>query len=585
MLVSLLIWVYIIALSLVYGATVRKVLSRILGFDETIRPNFLSSVLFGLVIITTINSYFSLFFKINILVYLILLIGAIFLVIFRDKESIEELRHYWKEITSYHPVTYVLFFIALFFFLYFSTFTATIYDTNLYHAQAIKWIENYSVVPGLGNLHGRLAFNSAWFITAASFSFSFINEYSMFVLGELLVMLALSFSFIAIGDLLRNQLRTSNWVKALLLPILVLIYIDNRWLATSTPDLPSMIFVFLIGVLFLELFEKNVKNVQFHPVLIFTFIAFVLTVKISAFPVILLAFYLIYKYIKQPKLVMVLVLLGFVIGIPWAARNVILSGYLVYPVASIDIFDFEWEIPASVAENEQRVISGFAKMPTMSAGKVSEMSVTGWVGYWHSNLLQQFEITLTYVIPLLTLLWFGVLLFQLLKFKEFLKKYLSHLVLGITCLLGILFWFFSAPDPRFGAGYIYLYLAFTLGMLLPVYTTEKGRKKGSILSSVRWVMLPLVVTLFGVLLYQNAGEFPAALELRTKNSNPWTERLLVPDTYLYYGTRPEQLNGFTVYVPLQSDLAGYAPLPSTPYPNKKLHLRGEDIGDGFVMKE
>jgi len=34
-----------------------------------------------------------------------------------------------------------------------------IYDTGLYHLQAIKWIEEYAVVPGLANLHGRFGFN------------------------------------------------------------------------------------------------------------------------------------------------------------------------------------------------------------------------------------------------------------------------------------------------------------------------------------------------------------------------------------------------------------------------------------------
>lgn len=36
-------------------------------------------------------------------------------------------------------------------------------DTGLYHAQAIRWIEEYGVVPGLGNLHSRFAYNSAAF--------------------------------------------------------------------------------------------------------------------------------------------------------------------------------------------------------------------------------------------------------------------------------------------------------------------------------------------------------------------------------------------------------------------------------------
>ena len=40
-------------------------------------------------------------------------------------------------------------------------------DTGLYHAQAIRWIEEYGVVCGLGNLHSRFAYNSAAFALCA----------------------------------------------------------------------------------------------------------------------------------------------------------------------------------------------------------------------------------------------------------------------------------------------------------------------------------------------------------------------------------------------------------------------------------
>ena len=45
-----------------------------------------------------------------------------------------------------------------------------LHDTGLYHAQNIKWIQEYAVVPGLGNVHGRFAFNSMFFPVSALFS-------------------------------------------------------------------------------------------------------------------------------------------------------------------------------------------------------------------------------------------------------------------------------------------------------------------------------------------------------------------------------------------------------------------------------
>src|SRR5713226_1902672 len=42
------------------------------------------------------------------------------------------------------------------------------YDTGLYGAPAVRWIQTYPAVPGLANLHGRLGFNSSVFLCIAA---------------------------------------------------------------------------------------------------------------------------------------------------------------------------------------------------------------------------------------------------------------------------------------------------------------------------------------------------------------------------------------------------------------------------------
>jgi len=36
-----------------------------------------------------------------------------------------------------------------------------LYDTHLYHLQTVKWARTYAAVPGIANLHYRLAYNSS----------------------------------------------------------------------------------------------------------------------------------------------------------------------------------------------------------------------------------------------------------------------------------------------------------------------------------------------------------------------------------------------------------------------------------------
>lgn len=57
------------------------------------------------------------------------------------------------------------------------------YDSDLYHAQSIRWIEEYGVVKGLGNLHERFAYNSASFALSALYSMKFLLGKSLHTLS------------------------------------------------------------------------------------------------------------------------------------------------------------------------------------------------------------------------------------------------------------------------------------------------------------------------------------------------------------------------------------------------------------------
>lgn len=41
-------------------------------------------------------------------------------------------------------------------------------DTWLYHQQMVTWIERFPIVPGLGNLHHRFAYNNSYFLYIAA---------------------------------------------------------------------------------------------------------------------------------------------------------------------------------------------------------------------------------------------------------------------------------------------------------------------------------------------------------------------------------------------------------------------------------
>lgn len=55
---------------------------------------------------------------------------------------------------------------------------------------------------------------------------------------------------------------------------------------------------------------------------------------------------------KEWKKIGIYLLCGCVVLAPWLVRNVLISGWLIYPFAAIDLFSVDWKIPASYLQNE-----------------------------------------------------------------------------------------------------------------------------------------------------------------------------------------------------------------------------------------
>src|SRR6516165_5501945 len=54
-----------------------------------------------------------------------------------------------------------------------------VYDSGLYHFSSVRWANQLPLPPGLGNLHGRLAFNQSYFLYVA-----FLNNFPVVGFGH-----------------------------------------------------------------------------------------------------------------------------------------------------------------------------------------------------------------------------------------------------------------------------------------------------------------------------------------------------------------------------------------------------------------
>ena len=71
---------------------------------------------------------------------------------------------------------------------------------------------------------------------------------------------------------------------------------------------------------------------------------------------------------KQGHTIFKLLIIALILFLPWVIRNLILSGYLVYPGLTFDPFHFDWRIPAEAVRRESAVITAWARF---SAGRNS----------------------------------------------------------------------------------------------------------------------------------------------------------------------------------------------------------------------
>jgi hypothetical protein len=73
---------------------------------------------------------------------------------------------------------------------------------------------------------------------------------------------------------------------------------------------------------------------------------FCVTLKLATFPIAIIGIIALYRNNKNLVLtVRNLLVSGIALILPWLIRNVILTGYIIYPMENFDFFNFDWEVP------------------------------------------------------------------------------------------------------------------------------------------------------------------------------------------------------------------------------------------------
>ncbi|MEO6149867.1 MAG: hypothetical protein ABIN95_09990 [Mucilaginibacter sp.] len=526
--------------------------AKILKLDVS----FAGKMLMGIVAVNTLTAIISIFFPVNsyVLVFLIVLVAAMVPFIKNDVgTSVGNM--------LYKPTQLIVSLLFIFPGILIALNAPDNYDTGLYHTQAIKWIEEYPVIPGLANLHGRFGFNPNVFCLFALTSFSSVFGQHIYSINLAVFIIIVPWFVNSIYSLHNKQGISGALLSFVILFLSLLLLTRN--LTSPSPDFLSLVLTLFIfaNVVGLVAANKPLTIANYFPILILS--VYIITVKLSALPVLLLPLLLLFRCKPTLKQVMLLTGISAIIILPWLTRNVILSGWLVYPFPSADLFNFDWKVPLEKVANEHKSVTGWARNPGPQYAAAAHMSITGWFPLWfsHFKLHEKLFIAAGLIMPLIAL--------ALQVIKKTRATYFINVVI-ITAFAGTLFWLFTAPVFRFGIAFI------VAGILSPLLITQ-FRLKPSLKPALIFNICILLLWCGEVLMAQFHLK-NAVFELCNTLIKP--RRLPEPAESIF---KVHVINGLKVYEPLPGDQCFSHGLPCTPYPDKTMLLRGKTISSGFKV--
>lgn len=425
------------------------------------------------------------------------------------------------------------------------------YDTGLYHAQSIRWMEEYGVVKGLGNLHCRLAYNSSSFALSALYSMAFLGGQSYHCAAGWLAFV-LAAVCLRIGKPLRaGRLRTSDFARVMCVYYLVNIFDE---MISPASDYFMVLLAFYIVIRFLELLESGERTILPYGLLCVLGV-FLMTVKLSAACILLLTVYPAVRLLREKRWgeTGAYLGMGIVTALPFFIRNVVISGWLVYPFTQIDLFDVVWKIPKGLADYDAKEIQVYGRGYTDV--RQFEMPIREWLPGWFRALAGSDK--------LLVMMAAGSVLILLLYAAGMVlgwwKRRWALLLVQGTVTACFLFWLCTSPLIRYGCVWVYLTPAVVFGGIL-----EAGRHSGRAVSAA-------VILLF---LYKG---FALGREIAGSYEN---DHWLTQKDYENYEAYAYEINGVTFYCPAEGDRVGYAAFPSSPSKAQIIFL-GDGVKDGF----
>ncbi len=466
-------------------------------------------------------------------------------------------------------------------------------DTPLYHAQAVHWIEQYGAVKGLGNLQSHFAYNNSCFCLYALYSFHWLGGESFHaVQGFLAALLALLCTDLLSIPALRargghvisegRHLETADILRLAAAVQLVLLADE---LVSPSSDSFILILEHLVMILWVEYADR--EDYTPYPYGWLTMLViWAVTVKLAAAPLLLLGLYPIGKLLfgksRDYRAFGRFVLTALLITAPFFIREIILSGWILYPVLPEHIVELPWQVPDGVGQFESFEISQNGRM--IFDMNEADTSLFGWEAAWLARQPRAGR-----------LMFYGTVLAAVLAILHGLYRTAMTSVTELSLTFAFVFWFFTTPQLRFGEGYMLLLSAAVYGRLfvrlgekLEVFrrgSPDAGRPGVPLAGTRPSRASRLLPAVWHLAEHLAVGVFLATLVamLRLSAGSALRDHALLQQDYDRYPVDTYEIDGIALYYPTEFVYTGYYAFPATRWQVEGVRALGSSVRDGFAI--
>ncbi len=272
------------------------------------------------------------------------------------------------------------------------------YDDALYRIPSMLWAKSYPIVPGLGNVHGKLAFNSSYYLYAAMLDAGEWAGRALHLAGGLLATTLVAYSVRSLAALVRADRQ--DWLYRLYHALLlapVMVEVSGGNIATLMTSLPTFVLsVLLLGQLLGFLTRaRDMESAEAGPWLLwFALVAcagIVVERSFATFGIGTFAVALGLWIVRRPRAARSEVLGAVawacvplaILIVPWMARGIILSGYPVYPNVFGGV-NVPWRVPRALVISEANWLRSWVRTPRVFWADV--LADMAWVRKWADSL-------------------------------------------------------------------------------------------------------------------------------------------------------------------------------------------------------